>query len=71
MSTITIKLRHATLHRIGPNHTARIECISGMHVPVGNADVLEIKPGQPFEIDRDEGLRLLKIHAGEIVGGAP
>ena len=71
MSMITIKLHRATLHRRGPRDTRQLAVYSGMTVPVGNADVLEIKPGTAFEIDRDEGLRLLKIHAGEIVEAAP
>ena len=68
---IWIKLHCATLHRLGPAHTARIECISGLNVPVGNADVLEIKPGVAFEIDEAEGLRLLAVHAGEMIARSP
>ena len=65
---ITIKLRLATCYRPGPRHAPRIDMICGCAVPAGVWDVREIPPGVAFEIPEDEGLALLKVHAGEIVG---
>jgi hypothetical protein len=67
---IWIKLHHATLHRIGPRHTGRIDLICGMNVPAGNPDTIEIPPGTAFEIEEGEGLRLLAVHDGEVVEDA-
>jgi hypothetical protein len=64
---IRIRLKGATVHLRGPLDTRRVETISGCAVPVGNAHVIEVKPGTPFEIEEAAGLRLLKIHSGEIV----
>jgi hypothetical protein len=62
-------MRNVTVHRPGPNHAPRIDTIAGLWIPGGVIDVVEIPPGVAFEIDADEGKRLLAIHAGEIVGG--
>ena len=64
---IQIKMRGVTVHRPGPNHAPRIDMICGCAVPAGTWEVREIPPGTPFEIDRDEGLRLLAVHSGEVI----
>lgn len=66
---ITIRMRGVTVHRPGPRHAPRIDVIAGLWVPGGVIDVLEIPPGQPFELPEAEGLALLNGHNGEIVGG--
>lgn len=68
---ITIRMRGVTVHRPGPRHAPKFDTVCGMSVQTGVIDVVEIPPGVPFEIERGEALRLLAVHAGEIVSGSP
>jgi hypothetical protein len=64
---IWIKLRGVTAHIAGPDHSARIDLVSGMSVPGGNYDIRRIPPGVAFEVEEAEGLRMIARHGGQIV----
>ena len=68
---ITIRMKHVTVHRPGKLHAPKIDVIAGLWVPAGVIDVVAYPPGVPFQIPEDEGLRLLAVHAGEIVARSP
>jgi hypothetical protein len=67
MPMITVRMRGVTVHRRHPASTARVDTISGLDVPVGDARTTEIPPGVPFEVEESEGLALLRVHSGEVV----
>ncbi len=64
---IWIKLHRATVHLRGPLDTRRVETISGCAVPVGDAHVIEVRPGVPFECEEGEAQRLIARFGGEVV----
>ena len=65
--TIVIRLKGATIHRRHPESTARVGTISGLDVSLGDPRMIAIPPGQPVEVDRDEGLRLIARFGGEVI----
>ncbi len=64
---IMIRLKGVTAHLHGPLDTRRIETFAGCAVPVGDAHVIEVAPGVPFECEEGEALRLIARFGGEIV----
>jgi hypothetical protein len=65
-ATIRIKLNIA-IKRSGPDFNPGWERIGNMFRQVGNSDTYMVPPGEVFEIEREEGLRLVARFGGEVI----
>ena len=65
-ATIRIKL-NITIQRSGPEFNPGWEKIGNMFRQIGNTDTYMVPPGETFEIEREEGLRLVARFGGEVV----
>jgi len=67
---IRIRLKGVTAHVAGPGHCPRFETFSGCTVQTGHLDVRQIPPGQVFEAEEGEALRMIARFGGEVVAEA-
>jgi len=58
-----------TQHVAGPRHHLETEAIGGFLRTIGTEDIVEIRPGVPFEVEETQGRYLVSRHGGKILEG--